>query len=406
VGCLKLKYHSESDLYINTYLRVAHRNRDYYSNKTLNREELSEHLKIDELSHGLHYRYGFQGQEMDDEVKGEGNSVNYKYRMHDPRVGRFFAVDPLASSYPYNSPYAFSENSTIAFIELEGLEKFYTPDNEYFGYYTYPDYHGGWSNPVGNTGTWIHRRLIDCYNGTAGTCNLPVRMYNAPTLSAGITDEVNAVEKGMSDAVDDVGENGPNAENMSAVIIPIITKKPTVKPKNPTSKPTTNTPKSQIDNNTSSTHNDVNSKPGKQSGSDVNTSAGISNKGNLQTSGKILTPSIKNGNVSVGGKPLQGKVDFVITKTGEIKMGSNHTNLSGGDNVFAAGELKFRDGKLVGVNNASGHYTPTMEQGKSFLNQLQKVGIDVSEAHLNLMKSDGTSGAHIAPNGGSHPNNN
>src|SRR5690606_4639049 len=41
------------------------------------------------------YRYGFQGQEKDDEVKGSGNSINYKYRMHDPRIGRFFAVDPL-----------------------------------------------------------------------------------------------------------------------------------------------------------------------------------------------------------------------------------------------------------------------------------------------------------------------
>ncbi|NRA12054.1 MAG: hypothetical protein HRT57_08895, partial [Crocinitomicaceae bacterium] len=68
------------------------------------------------------YRYGFQGQEKDDEVKGEGNSINYKYRMHDPRVGRFFAVDPLASKYPHNSPYAFSENRVIDGIELEGLE--------------------------------------------------------------------------------------------------------------------------------------------------------------------------------------------------------------------------------------------------------------------------------------------
>lgn len=42
------------------------------------------------------YRYGFQGQEKDDELKGEGNSLNYTFRMHDPRVGRFFAVDPLA----------------------------------------------------------------------------------------------------------------------------------------------------------------------------------------------------------------------------------------------------------------------------------------------------------------------
>ncbi|NOQ75451.1 MAG: hypothetical protein GQ574_25805 [Crocinitomix sp.] len=73
-------------------------------------------------SDGGGYRYGFQGQEMDDEVKGEGNSVNYKYRMHDPRIGRFFAVDPLAPKYPHNSPYAFSENKVIAWIELEGLE--------------------------------------------------------------------------------------------------------------------------------------------------------------------------------------------------------------------------------------------------------------------------------------------
>ncbi len=32
---------------------------------------------------------GFQGQEKDDEIKGEGNSLNYTYRMHDPRLGGF-----------------------------------------------------------------------------------------------------------------------------------------------------------------------------------------------------------------------------------------------------------------------------------------------------------------------------
>ena len=69
-----------------------------------------------------HDRYLFQGQEMDDEVKGDGNSVNFEYRMHDPRLGRFFAVDPLSNSYPWNSPYSFSENEVIHMIELEGLE--------------------------------------------------------------------------------------------------------------------------------------------------------------------------------------------------------------------------------------------------------------------------------------------
>jgi len=69
------------------------------------------------------YRYGFQGQEKDDEIKGEGNSVNYKYRMHDPRIGRFFAIDPLTSKYPHYSPYSFSGNKVIHAIELEGLEE-------------------------------------------------------------------------------------------------------------------------------------------------------------------------------------------------------------------------------------------------------------------------------------------
>lgn len=81
---------------------------------------------------GGDYRYGFQGQEMDDEVKGEGNSINFRFRMHDPRIGRFFAIDPLTSKYPHYTPYSFSGNKIIVFRELEGLEEihFKTYDKE------------------------------------------------------------------------------------------------------------------------------------------------------------------------------------------------------------------------------------------------------------------------------------
>jgi len=68
------------------------------------------------------YKYGFQGQEKDDEIKGEGNSLNYTFRMHDPRAGRFFAVDPLFKKYPWYSPYQFSGNNLIMSNELEGAE--------------------------------------------------------------------------------------------------------------------------------------------------------------------------------------------------------------------------------------------------------------------------------------------
>jgi RHS repeat-associated protein len=72
------------------------------------------------------YRYSFQNQEHDDEIKGRGNSINYTFRMHDPRLGRFFAVDPLAGEFPWNSSYAFSENVVINAVELEGRERKYT----------------------------------------------------------------------------------------------------------------------------------------------------------------------------------------------------------------------------------------------------------------------------------------
>ncbi|MBI2795026.1 MAG: DUF3238 domain-containing protein [Ignavibacteria bacterium] len=70
------------------------------------------------------YRYGFNGAEEDNEVKGEGNSYSFKFRVYDPRMGRFLSVDPLSKNYPWNSPYAFAENDVIRAIDLEGLEKY------------------------------------------------------------------------------------------------------------------------------------------------------------------------------------------------------------------------------------------------------------------------------------------
>jgi len=71
---------------------------------------------------GGNYRFGFNGQEKDNELYGEGNAYSFEYRIHDPRLGRFMSLDPLFRDYPYNSPYAFAENKVIQFVELEGLE--------------------------------------------------------------------------------------------------------------------------------------------------------------------------------------------------------------------------------------------------------------------------------------------
>ena len=68
------------------------------------------------------YRFGYQGQESDDEIDGTGSSISFKYRIEDSRIGRFLSKDPLYKQYPWNSPYAFSENRLICGVELEGLE--------------------------------------------------------------------------------------------------------------------------------------------------------------------------------------------------------------------------------------------------------------------------------------------
>jgi RHS repeat-associated protein len=68
------------------------------------------------------YRYGFNGKENDNEIKGEGNQQDYGMRIYDPRVGRFLSTDPLTRSYPWYTPYQFSGNNPICFIDLDGAE--------------------------------------------------------------------------------------------------------------------------------------------------------------------------------------------------------------------------------------------------------------------------------------------
>lgn len=68
------------------------------------------------------YRYGFNGKENDNEVKGEGNQQDYGFRIYDPRLVRFLSVDPLTGKYPELTPYQFASNCPIAGIDLDGLE--------------------------------------------------------------------------------------------------------------------------------------------------------------------------------------------------------------------------------------------------------------------------------------------
>ncbi len=74
------------------------------------------------------YRYGFNGKENDNDVKGEGNQLDYGARILDTRLGRFLSVDPLAKQFAYYSPYQSTGNSPIRFIDLDGQEPTSPPE--------------------------------------------------------------------------------------------------------------------------------------------------------------------------------------------------------------------------------------------------------------------------------------
>ncbi|WP_166437076.1 LamG-like jellyroll fold domain-containing protein [Niastella caeni] len=74
------------------------------------------------IFNGGNYRYGFNGKENDNEVKGEGNQQDYGMRIYDPRIGKFLSVDPITAEYPELTPYQFASNTPIQAIDLDGLE--------------------------------------------------------------------------------------------------------------------------------------------------------------------------------------------------------------------------------------------------------------------------------------------
>jgi len=66
------------------------------------------------------YRYGFNDKEKDDEIKGGGNSYDFGARENDPRLARWWSVDPLAPKFSWQSPYVSIDNNPIVKIDPTG----------------------------------------------------------------------------------------------------------------------------------------------------------------------------------------------------------------------------------------------------------------------------------------------
>ena len=71
------------------------------------------------------YRYGFNGKENDNEVKGEGNEIDFENRIYDSRISRWLSLDPLQKKYPSESNYIFTSDNPIIYRDQDGRDKIY-----------------------------------------------------------------------------------------------------------------------------------------------------------------------------------------------------------------------------------------------------------------------------------------
>ncbi len=65
------------------------------------------------------YRYGFNGQEKDDEIKGSGNAMTAQFWEYDTRLGVRWNRDPI--TFAWQSPYATFNNNPIYYVDPKGL---------------------------------------------------------------------------------------------------------------------------------------------------------------------------------------------------------------------------------------------------------------------------------------------
>jgi RHS repeat-associated protein len=124
------------------------------------------------------YRYGFNGKEKDDEVKGEGNSLDFGARIYDSRLGRWLSSDPAYTDYPGYTPYNFGLNNPIINLDNDGKRVYYCPGLGGRG--ANPD--GTMANTGGSpyvqsvanafTGSGVYFKELRGVNGNLGTNNL------------------------------------------------------------------------------------------------------------------------------------------------------------------------------------------------------------------------------------------
>ncbi len=141
------------------------------------------------------YRYGFNGMEKDNEVKGDGNTYTTHNRAYDPRLGRWLSLDPAARSNM--SMYVGFANNPIIKVDPRGDDDFFDKNGTLI-----------YSTKVGNNiqvtnmtkeqflkivyiGTPVITAKLKTENGQASAMNHYLENYSAPFASQNLNEGSN-----------------------------------------------------------------------------------------------------------------------------------------------------------------------------------------------------------------------
>ncbi|WP_343522276.1 RHS repeat-associated core domain-containing protein [Pedobacter sp.] len=306
------------------------------------------------------YRYGFNGKENDNEVKGTGNQQDYGMRIYDPRIAKFLSVDPLQKQYPELTPYQFASNTPIQAIDLDGLEA-----AKYNGF----DGAANLKYLFKQVDNWLNEKTdasgLIAY-GYKFDMGMPVKLGSYEKASRkeaffwGAMAYLHHLGDSKHDPYSTYYERKPGVGSPTKVV--------------------------EVESNSSSSKIKVVTK--------VQISQSISLKNSTPQNGEAFvsyTPRISNGKVELSERAVtNGTFDFVITNNGELKIGTGHFNLSNGaSSVQAAGQLKIYKGQVTTINNNSGHYKPTIVEGENSVGLLNKLGVTTTGTNVRLYNKDG-----------------
>jgi len=116
----------------------------------------------------------------------------------------------------------------------------------------------------------------------------------------------------------------------------------------------------------------------------------IVNEGDISTNGALHGEFINGQFVPNGNALPNGIMDYVALPNGQILLGTQHSFLSQGADVLAAGTVKLTDGVVKYITNLSGHYRPNPGETMNFLRVFKNAGVNIDLSFLSIYKENGT----------------